>query len=401
VRSSFLAVYLAVTAGPLAGQSDEPPSGLAAVEMERSRACVAILARVEEVNARLEPHALRSQRLGAIAQAIALEDRASVEPFDEADPAERRVREWFDADAALAQRFVNTRDSNVTAERGALRENIKRIVTEAVQEVQRQADEILQANADLPAAAAQCDGAIFVRGAVLEACATQDGPLCEQAALPASEVQGFRFVDDPESMWDIQELRPWTTPGPLRPSATGQLEGARTVGFARIGNVVVSVAFSPLIRDRAELSPEVLSAFQAVNDSLGIAGSHPDLAFTPALGVRAALPRPLAGEARYVIHFGTPEAPEVLWSGPADTGAPLEATVPLAAAHASRLRVGETVSLTALSGGPDGATGEPVFTIQMSNVSQAPAVDALLRYMASGLATDLTTLLRPREEIGR
>lgn len=396
MRSRLVLVSLVLTAMPLAAQTDEIPSGLAAVETNRSRTCVGVLARVDAVNEALEPHALRSQRLQVIAQAIALEDRSAAEPFDASDPVEQRVREWFEADAALAQRFVNTQDPNVTAERAAVRENIKTVVTDAVQEVQEQANEILQANADLPAAAAPCDGAIFVRAAVLEACETQDGPVCAQAALPASEVRGFRFVDDPETMWDIQELRPWTNPTPLRPGPTGELDGARTVGFARIGNVVLSVAFSPLIRDRAELSADELASFQSVNDSLGLDSSHPDLVFTPALGVRAALPRPLAGEDRYVLHFGAPDAPEVLWSGPAATGAPLEATVPLSATHASRLRNGEAISLTALSGGAEGTATEAAFTIQMSNVSQAPAVDALLRYMGNGLSADLTALLEPR-----
>jgi hypothetical protein len=396
VRSRLLVLSLVLAATPLAAQSDAVPSGLAAVETHRSATCVGVLARVEGVNEQLEPHALRSQRLRALAQAIALEDRSSVEPLDASDPVERRVQEWFEADAALAQRFVNTQDANITTERAAVRENIKVAVTNAVQEVQQRADEILQANADLPAAAALCEGAIFVRSAVLEACETQGGPMCAQAALPASEVRGFRFVDDPETLWDIQELRPWTSPTPLRPSPTGQLDGARTVGFARIGNVVLSVAFSPLIRDRAELSADELASFQSVNDSLGIDSSHPDLAFTPALGVRAALPRPLAGEDRYVLHFGAPDAPEVLWSGAAATGAPLEATVPLGAAHAARLRSGETISLTALSGGAQGTPAEATFTIPMSNVSQSSAVDALLRYMGSSLSTDLAVLLQPR-----
>jgi hypothetical protein len=226
---------------------------------------------------------------------------------------------------------------------------------------------------------------------VLEACETEDGPICEQAARPASEAVGFRFVETPENLWDIQQLRPWTAPTGLRPGANGQLDGARTIGFARVGNVVVSVAFAPLLRQRSEIQPADLARFSAVNDSLGLTFDHPDLAFVPALGVRATLPAPLAGEDAYVLHFA--EGAEVLWSGQAGTGGILEATVPIAAANAQRLRAGEALVFTAVR---DAAAdvAEPAYTIALSNVNQAQAVDGLLGYMASQLSADLAVLVR-------
>lgn len=393
MRSALIVLLLLLAAVPLAAQDDEPPSGLAFVERTRSMTCVGVLARVDRLDTELEPLAVRSRRLVTLSRAVALEERSLAEPLDPDDAFERRVRDWFVNDRALAQRYVNQPDPNLAAERAAGRETMKSAIASAIARVQSEADSILDSNEGLAAAAAPCDGAIFVREAVLEACATEDGPMCEEAALPPSEVRTYRFVDDPETMWDIQEMRPWTTPGPIRPGPTGQLDGARTIGYARIGNVVVSVAFSPLFRDRTELSPEELAAFQAVNDSLGLDVSHADFAITPSLSVRLALPRALAGEERYVVHFGDFMAPEVVWSGPASTGAPLETTVPLGATYTSRLRAGEPLSLTALGG--DG-TEEPLFTIQLSTVSQGPAVDALLRYMSAQLAADLSALLRAR-----
>ncbi|NIQ53056.1 MAG: hypothetical protein GWN71_06330, partial [Gammaproteobacteria bacterium] len=77
---------------------------------------------------------------------------------------------------------------------------------------------------------------------MLEACADGSGSICQAAAGAPGEETGFRFVDAPESVWEIQELRPWTAPEPLRPGPAGQLDGGRTIGFTRVGNVVVSVA---------------------------------------------------------------------------------------------------------------------------------------------------------------
>lgn len=399
MRSAIVALPLLLVAVPLHAQDTAVPSGLAAVERDRSTTCVAVMARLDRLNEALSPLAARSRRLSTIAQAVALEDRRGVEPLDENDPVERRVRDWFVTDAALAQRYVAQPDGNLLAERAAGRETIKATVTRAITDVEARADSLLQSDSTLAQEAPRCEGAIFVRAAVLEACESHGGPLCDEAALPASEVRRYRFVDDPASMWDIEEMRPWTTPGPLRVNATGQLDGARTIGYARIGNVVVTAAFSPLLRNRADLSPEELATFQTVNDSLGLTGSHADLVFTPALGVRAALPQALAGEDTYVVHFGEGAAEDWVWSARASTGESLEATIPLNATQARRLSAGEPLSFTALSGS-DATAGEPVFTIGLSNVGQAPAIDALLRYMATQLSTDLTGLIQPRGSQG-
>jgi hypothetical protein len=265
-------------------------------------------------------------------------------------------------------------------------------VNQEIKGAEDAANAILDQNQDLLTRAGPCEGAIFVRSAVQEACATGSGPICDQVALPANEVRGFRFVDSPENIWDVRELRPWTAPSPLRAGPNGQLEGGRTIGYARVGNVVFTLAFTPLLRNRAELTPEQIARFEAVNDSLGLTFSNPQVAFTPALGLRVALPQPLAEESRYIIHFGTPNEPDVVWTGESGTGRPIEATLPLNTRHIFRLQAGEALSLTAV-GGPEGNRLE--YTIGLSNVNQRQSALVLLNYMKSQLSADVAALMAP------
>ena len=395
MRSAIIALALSFAFAPLSAQVGTPPHGLVALELERSHSCVAILARVDVLDAILDPLIARVRRLGALAQALALEDQAIIASLDGQDTVEAQLRDWFAADGALAQSYIVEQDPAIAAERAAARDVIKKVLADAIGEPQAQADVIIRNNRGVAELLGPCDGAIFVRGAVLEACETAAGPICEEAAADPSQASRFRFVDSPESVWEIQELRPWTNATPLQPDPTGQLGGAQTVGYARVGNVVVTVGFTPLLRDRAETPPEDLRSFQATNDALGITFAHPDLAFAPALSIRAALPNPLADETRYVLHFGDVDDPDVVWSGEAGTGETLEDTVPLEFAHVTRLRAGEPITLTAMKGSADGVD-EPAFTIEFTNLNQATATEALLGYMARQLSIDLSRLVRPR-----
>ena len=393
VRTAALTAFFSLTPAFLSAQIEAVPSRLVEVEVERSRACVGTLNRISVLDGVLAPMVARGTRLRQIAEAVAFEDRSMVDPLDGADATEVLVRDWFTTDAALAQRYVTTEDDGLLAERQAGRETIKGIVADALVAVQTQADSILNANASLIQSAGPCDGAIFVRSAVQETCSGVGGPICDQAALPPGESTDFRFVEAGPSVWEIQENRPWTVPSPLQPTADGQLGGGRTIGYARVGNVAVSLSFSPLFRDREQTSPEELAGYQAVNDSLGLNIDHPALAVTPALGLRAALPEPLGTETRYVVHFGDANAPDVLWSGPAGSGQALEATIPLAATHVARLRAGDPVMLTAL-GGADG--DQPEYSILVGNVNQGPAATVLLNYMATQMGEDLGRFVQPR-----
>ena len=182
-----------------------------------------------------------------------------VATLDGPDTTEVMLSERFTTDAAHEKRYVTTEAESLLAERQAGRETIKGIVADALVAVQTQADSILNANASLIQSAGQCDGAIFVRSAVQETCSGVGGPICDQAALPPGESTDCRFVEAGPSVWVIQENRPWTVPSPLQPTADGQLGGGRTIGYARVGNVAVSLSFSPLFRDREQTSPEELA----------------------------------------------------------------------------------------------------------------------------------------------
>lgn len=390
---ALCALFSPLASASLAAQGLGTPSRLAEVELERSRSCVPLLSRVEELNARMEPFARRGQRLQAIAQAVALEERSVIDSLKVDDPVEAKVRDWFSTDAALARRYVAQQNPSIQAERTAGRETIKATLSKAIQDVQAEANAIVAENQELIASASQCDGAIFVRPAVLEACEQGSGPLCEEAQLPASEVTRFRFVDTPESIWEIEELRPWTTPNPLRRGPTGQIDGARTIGFTRVGNVIVSVAFTPLIAPRDRTPPEVLAAYEATNDTLGLSVDHPDLVFTPALGVRVSLPNALGEEDGYILHFGTPEEADVVWAGKANTGSALQATVPLTPSQTRRLTAGDQLMLTAIDEG--GEVPDAIFAVAVGTVNQAQMTQGLLRYMGSQLSQDLTKLVPP------
>lgn len=392
LRFALILSTLAVVpaASGVAAQGMGLPSRLAEVEGERSRSCVDILQRLEAVDQRMAPYARRVERLRAIAQAVALEERSFVDSLSTDDPLEARVREWFATDEALARRYVTQQDPTLLAERNAGRETIKAALTRAMEQVQAEANEVLGDDEEVVAQAARCDGAIFLRPAVLEACETGSGALCEDAALPASERTRFRFVEVAASLWEMEEMRPWSQPTPIRAGPTG-LAGGRTVGTTRVGNVVATVAFTPILLPREQIPPETLSAYQATNDSLGVTFRHPTIAFTPALGVRVALPQPLDEEDGYILHFGSPDQAEVVWAGDAGTGGALESTVPLTAGQVRRLAAGDRLTLTAVADAEP--QPEAVYAIGIGNVAQAQSAQALLGYMRNQMGEDLTRLV--------
>jgi hypothetical protein len=390
---TLAAAALGLAAPPaLVGQV---PDNLEAVELERSRSCVSVLGRLDALDEALAPLAIRSQRLLAIAQAVALEDDDVVGRLDAADTVEAAVRAWFEADAALALRIVQQTSAELQEERAAARENIKATLNEALEEVQVRADSIIAATGDLQQSAGRCTGAVLVRSAVLESCGSTSSPVCDAARDTTTSVAPqFRFVESAESIWDVQELRAWTAPGPLGVSVDGQIGGARTVGATRLGNVMVNVAFTPWLQERSELAPEAAERAQALTDSLGFGGAHPEVVFVPSLVVRASLPESLGGESHYLLHFGPPESADVLWQSGAGTGAPVEGIVPLAPAHLERLRAGEPMMLTAIREAEDGQL-DALWVMELTSLNQATAVSTLLAYMAGQLPGDLMRLLPP------
>lgn len=391
---------------PVAALAQEtPPANLATVELARSRTCVGTLARLAELNAELEPFARRAERIRALNEAVALEDSARAAPFDATDPLEEAVRLWFASDAELARRFVTEGDEALQQQRSDNRAELHQRLQDAMAEVAQAGQERVAAAGLVNEEARSCDGAIFVRSAVLEACETTGSPLCEQAR--ANEGDGrVRFVDAPEDLWNVEQHRPWTDPTPLQVTQAGGIGGARTAVRSRRGNVALVVGVAPMIRERSEIGEERAAEFDANLDSLGFTFEHSRLVMAPAFEVQLDLPEPLGGETHYVLHFGDLSDPanQVVWSLPASSGLPFQAVFPAAGGALARLQAGEALSLTAVRV-PEGAgaegeevEGEAVFTLALTPVNQASAVAALLSYMGGGqLSRDLAALVPPTQ----
>ena len=398
----FKLLFLVILSGPVSPPAlwaqEAPPPGLAEVELARSRTCVGSLARLAELNAELQPVAVRLDRLNAMGRAVSLEKAEEAAPFDLSDPLEGAVARWFSADSALAVRYLAAPDSALLKERSEARTAILGRIDQAIQERAAEGQAKAREGAPVRAAAQPCEGAILVRSAVLEACATTPSPICEAAAAEETEGSGG-FVDSPEDLWDVEEYRPWTTPMSLQRSPDGGLVGARTAARARRGNVVFSLSLTPLLRRRSELTEEEIGEFQANLDSLGFTFDHPLFVMAPGFELQAELPSPLGGETHYVLHFGDLTGDDVIWTIEAGSPGRVQASFPATEAALARLQAGEPVSLTALripeeEGAEEAA--DAVFTLTLLQVGQANNVGALVQHMSSGaLSRDLAALVPP------
>jgi len=392
----MVTVLFAVLSKPVIGVAqDAPPAGIAELELERSRLCVPVLAQLDALNLRLQPLGIRTERLVQIAAAIAIEDRTVMDSLNVNDPTEAAVRNWFLSDGRLTQSFLDTNQQTIQQQRVIGRELIKGRVQATLEGIQSEAQEIIEETGDFGAGASSCEGAILIRSAVIEACGSEQNLICDSAKSANSD-GAYRFVDSPEDLWDVQEFRPWTSPGPLQLGPDGQLDGASTVAFARQGNVAFSVAFRPLIRPRADMTPEDIQNFQTLLDSIGFEFDHPELIYAPALAIRATLPEPLAGEDRYAIHFGAIETGDVIWGGASATGDPIEISILLTPTHIVKLTQGESLELTAIRNLDDG-NAEALFGLALTPVNQVSATQALLAYMATQMSQDINLLIPPRD----
>ena len=390
----MVTVLCAVLSKPATGVAqDAPPAGIAEIELERSRVCVPVLSQLDALNLQLQPLGIRTERLRQITAAIAIEDRTVMDSLNVNDPTESAVRDWFLSDGRLAQSFLDTNQQTILQQRTVDRELIKGTVQATLEGIQSEAQGIIEEAGDFGAEASSCEGAILIRSAVIEACGSEQNLICD-AAKPANSDGAYRFVDSPEDLWDVQEFRPWTSPGPLQLAPDGQLDGASTVAFARQGNVAFSVAFQPDIRPRADMAPENIQTFQTLLDSIGFEFNHPELIYAPALTIRATLPEPLAGEDRYAIHFGAIEGGDVIWEGPSGTGDPVEISILLTPIHIVKLTQGESLELTAIRSLDDGSD-EALFGLALTPVNQVAATQSLLAYMATQMPQDLNILVPP------
>lgn len=370
------------------------PPALAEVELARSRACVASIADMAELDASLQPFVRRLDRLNSLGLAIALENAGEAAPFDPADSLEGAVVGWFSADSALAVRLLADPQDALREERSQARSAMLERLRNAMEEVSAEAREIATAGAPIEAAVQPCQGAVLVRSAVLEACAAAESPVCDAAR--STDAQGpFRFVEAPEDLWDVEEYGPWSTPGPLQAAPGGDLAGARTSARARRGNVVLTVALAPLILSREGLSEEQIARYQANLDTLEFTFDHPLFVMAPAIELQVSLPPPLGGETHYLLHFGDLSGEDVIWSAEAAAGGLVQTVLPASTSNLARLRAGEQVSFSALRiPEAEDAEADLVYSVPLLQLNQEASVGTLLVYMAEGgLNNDLKTLI--------
>jgi len=386
---------------PLALVAQEaPPAELIADEVQRSHTCVPALATLDALEADLEPLGARAERLQALARAVTVEDPDRAAPFDDSG-LERAVREWFEDDAALAQRYLEEGDEALQEERAEGRRQIQLRITEELEALSASVQERIGQDEEAQMAFRECDDVIFVRSAVLEACDGVDSPLCD-AARDSDGDDRFRFVDAPEDLWDVEQMRPWTSPSRLGRMQDGSIAGSRTSTLVRRGNLSLILTVEPMIRERESISAEEEAEFDANLDSLGLLFDNPEFVMAPALSIFFDVAEPVAGETDYLLHFGDLSDPEnqIIWSIPAGEGGVVQASAPAPGWALGRLAGGEPVSFTAvtLAENEEEVDGEIIFSLGVTPVGQASAVQELLAYWEDGqLARDLESLI-PAEE---
>ncbi len=396
VSFALVASIVALAHAPALGAQDTPPPALTEVENARSRTCVGALDRLGDLNMRLEPLGRRANRLRVLSQAIALEDSTQAAPFRTDDPVEAAVQAWFQQDQELGRRLAEAGDSTLAPQRAEAKAAVRQRLQQDMDSLRTKADAESKDAPEIQAAAMPCQGAVLVRPAVMEECraTSSDSQVCA-AAADTTQNALFRFVNAANDLWNIEELRPWSDPGPLQVAQDGSLVGARTAARSRLGNVVVAVALAPLIRERTQVDSAQAAEFDANLDSLGFTFDVPRFIMAPALEVQANLPAPLGGETHYLLHFGEPDAPQIVWSVPADSGGMVQAVIPLTGDDLNKLQAGEPLSLTAvrMAGPPE--EGKPpqaefVYSLSLMQIGESRATTALLDYMAHGqLAEDL------------
>ena len=394
--SAVLVVLLGLGSPAPAQAQGAPPPNMVADEMERSRSCVPVLSRLEELNLELDPLSRRMDRIEALYQAVALEDSMRVAPFDEARRGDRLVRDWFEADGDLAREYVESENEALLEERRRLRGELEEELEEAFREISEEAEEILGDDEDFFRALGSCDGAILVREAVLEACEDGDtSTVCREAG--DGDVGGtYRFVEVAEDLWDVEQLRPWTNPTGIGPRPDGGLGGASTGTVARRGNVRLALGVEPILLERSEVSPEEAAEYDAHLEAMGFEWDNPRFVMAPALVVSLGIDRPLADETHYLLHFDDLSDPpsQVFWSAEADVEGPIQGGFPASDAVLSRLISGDEVSLTAVRlTDEDDMEGDVLYSLGFTTMGQAEAVAALLSYLVEGqFSEDLDAL---------
>ncbi len=374
----------------------QPPAGMAQVEMARSRDCVRPLSDLEALNQAMQPFMDRMDLLDSIRAAVAIEDSSIVSRLRLSDPVEAAVKKWFETDHALALRIVATNSDSLRAVRLAHRDSVKALLGRAMTATQTAA----RAKADslhaqkTEQAAGPCVGMVFVRSAVREACRGVSSQLCRIAAADSSKRNDpYQFVDSASDLWGIQQFLPWTDPAPVSVGPGGVLTGATTQTSARQGNIEISVGVQPVLHSTKGLDSAQVAGSRALVDSLGFTWDIPKIVMTPALVIQSNLTEPIAGETTYVLHFGTFADSDIVWSGPAGTGKPTDAVIPLVPTVLKKLEAGAALEFSALDvPKTKGAKAKQVFGIGLVQVNESNAVTSLAQYLSKQLDEDVKKL---------
>ena len=376
-----------------------PPAGLAAAEISRSLRCVPTLARLDTLNVKLEPLAVRSTRMRQLLDAVTREDTTRAAPFDARDPVDASVSRWFAADQTLAVQYSTTGDSLVEARRARGREEIGKRLQSVIDSTNVRAKELMDATGELDGEVAECENVLLVRSAVLERCPPSlTIPVCA-AARTDSVVATYHFVGDPVEMWDVESSSLWTDPVRLGVSPNGSILGAESSVSERRGNLVLGLAIRPMVQERANLTPEELATLEAGLDSIGVTYKHPRFVIAPTLSFEFIIAEPIAGENFYFLHFGDLSQPtrDVIWSGPAPARGPTRMIIPGRKSVLDRLAAGEIVSLTAVRfADATSKQAEAVYSLELPSLRQDSAVGGLMQYYTGGqLGQDFDAIVPP------
>jgi hypothetical protein len=387
---------------PAAPAPPSIPSLMAEREIGRSKRCVPAIARFTALQQELEPLYRRANRIQALNAAVGAEDSVRVAPFNVADSVEVAVRDWFVADQELARQYLTAPSETLLSQRTAARDRLRQRLQQALDPLGDEVERRIAASEGVTTAVQECEDAIFVRSAVLEACQTETSPVCEDAK--ATEPRGrYAFVNAANDLWDVEELRPWTEPAQLYRQPDGSLAGARTATRARRGNLILTLGLEPMIRARSTLAPEEITEMDTNLDSLDFVFEDPRYAMSPVLTIQLNLAEPIGGETHYILHFGDLSDPlnDVIWSAPVAAGRMVQAVIAPAGWILNALARGEGMSFTAVKSAQEGGKAEGIFSLPVASVGQSRTVGALLGYMKSGqLGRDLTALIPPTPPTG-
>ncbi len=229
----------------------------------------------------------------------------------------------------------------------------------------------------------------LLKPAVIQTCDDQDlSTMICQAARADTTIGTVRFVGTVDEIWTIRETMPWTTHDPLT-TQDDVVTGGSVGTSSRVGNALIEIAVTPLLRRKANLTPDELADFQLALDSLGISFSNPEFAMVPAMQIRTNITSPLSAETYYLLHTGTVDGGQAIQSFQAGQGNLIGTQFVLSPALRTLISSGEPISFTAVNVVNE-ETLSPIWSVPLSPEGGAAALAGLLAYYGSAFSADVT-----------